>query len=382
VTGVGPVGVVGASARAAVTSLARAGFSAWAVDLFADRDLRRLAPCARCPFDRYPAALPGLCDAFPPGPVLYTGGLENHPDVVRDLSRRRPLWGNAPDTLVRVRDPFALADVLVSSGITGIPITSLPRVAPPAPRAVWKAFRSAGGLGVRFADPGEPAPPGAYLQEFVDGPPMSAVYVTAAGGTVLLGVTRQLVGESWLHARPFAYCGNVGPVPVSSDLEDALRRMGEAVGRAGGLSGVWGVDFVPRGGLPYPVEVNPRYTAGVEVLELGGRFAALAAHAAAFTTTEPPPAGAGRPGSPVGKAVYYAPGRIVFPPAGPWDAEFERDSDPWRVPAFADIPDPGAVVEPGWPVLTFFATGSTADACRAKLEERAAELDGVFGRAA
>ena len=40
------VGVVGASARAAVHSLGRAGFATWAVDLFADRDLARVAPCA------------------------------------------------------------------------------------------------------------------------------------------------------------------------------------------------------------------------------------------------------------------------------------------------------------------------------------------------
>src|SRR5439155_18688560 len=101
-----PVGVVGASARAAVHSLARAGLSAWAVDLFADRDLARVAPCAVCPPDRYPAALPELARQFPPGPALYTGGLENHPAVVGELAADRELWGNPPDRLERVREPF------------------------------------------------------------------------------------------------------------------------------------------------------------------------------------------------------------------------------------------------------------------------------------
>ena len=44
-TPAGPIGVVGASARAAAMSLARAGFAAWAVDLFADR-VNRLTPYA------------------------------------------------------------------------------------------------------------------------------------------------------------------------------------------------------------------------------------------------------------------------------------------------------------------------------------------------
>lgn len=100
------VGVVGASARAAAHSLARAGYAPWAVDLFADRDLRLMAPCVRCPLADYPAALPELCDPFPPGPVLYTGGLENHPDVVAELALRRLVLGNSADVLRAARDPF------------------------------------------------------------------------------------------------------------------------------------------------------------------------------------------------------------------------------------------------------------------------------------
>src|SRR5688572_12838500 len=111
-----PVGVVGASARAAVGSLRRAGIAAWAVDLFADRDLQRMAPCVRCPLTGYPDAIPELCDGFPPGPVLYTGGLENHPDVVRELARRRPLWGNGLEVLEQVRDPFRLHHAVVKAG--------------------------------------------------------------------------------------------------------------------------------------------------------------------------------------------------------------------------------------------------------------------------
>ena len=366
------VGVVGASARAAVMSLARAGFAAWAVDLFADRDLKRLAPTARCPFDRYPEAFPELCDRFPPGPVLYTGGLENHPAVVMELARRRPLWGNGPEVLEQVRDPFRLRDLLHGKGF------GYPRILPsgvPLPadsRWLRKPLRSAGGLGMRFARPDDELSANHYCQEFVTGPVMSAVFTTTTTKCVLLGVTEQLIGEAWLHAPPFVYAGNVGPVAPSPKLANELARLGVQLTAETGLRGVWGVDFILHDSCPIVLEVNPRYTASVEVIEHGPvNYLGLASRG-----TEVP-----RLAKPVvGKAIYFAPHRLMFPPSGPWDADLSGDFDPWRLPDFADIPEPGEVIDEGSPVLTFFTTGSTAAECRAKLMGRAAELDQLLAR--
>jgi len=353
-----PVGVVGASARAAAMSLVRAGYAPWAVDLFTDRDLLRIAECVRCPLDRYPDALPELCDRFPPGPILYTGGLENHPAVVGELARRRSLWGNGPESLAAVRDPFAVAATLATAGFATPGLLPRSQSVPPDGRFVSKPLQSSGGLGVRFARSGEAATPERYQQEWIDGPPMSAVFVGSADTTTLLDITDQLIGEPWLHAGAFAYCGNVGPVPVTAGLRDLVAGVGRTLGRVGRLRGPWGLDFVLRDGLPYPLEINPRYTAGVEVLEL--------ARSDKSTSNA------------IGKAVYYAPHRLTFPRAGPWDADLADTFDPWRMPGFADIPAAGEVIDAGSPVLTFFAAGSTAAACRATLRERAADLDGLF----
>ena len=360
-TAAGPVGVAGASARAAAGSLRRAGFAAWAVDLFADRDLRRVAACARCPLDHYPDAIPGLCDGFPPGPVLYTGGLENHPEVVRELARRRPLWGNGPGVLDRVRDPFRLYAALA----TEFPV---PRLVPPGGavpgegRWLRKPRGSSAGFGIRPARAGEVVPGTHYVQEFIDGPALSAVFTDAG----LFGVSEQLAGVPWLHAGEFAYAGSVATEP-SPLLSNDLRRLGRALATAFDLCGVWNVDFILRDGVPYPVEVNPRYSASVEVLELANGTAVFNARAGNRTTARS-----------VGKGVYFAPHRHSLPPAGPWDADLAGDFDPWRVPGFADIPDPGEVTEAGAPVVTIFATGSTPADCRAKLVDRAARLDQLF----
>ena len=353
--------VIGASARAAVHSLARAGISACAIDLFGDRDLARVAECVVCPIADYPNALPALAARFPGCPLLYTGGLENYPHIVAELAVGRDLWGNPPDVLERVRNPYSLAARGVASPSVAPPGTPCPAEG----RWLRKPLKSGGGLGIRFAQPAEAASPHHYFQQFIDGVPMSALF----GGTTLLGITEQLIGEPWLHARPFAYCGNIGPIDVPTATCTRLIGFGPAL-VVSGLRDHYGVDFILNGDGPRPVEVNPRYTAGLEVIEHGYRSSAFR-----------PWATLDQPRSVVGKAVYYAPRAFAFPASGPWDADFAGYFDPWRLPQFADIPHPGSAVEAGFPVLTVFAKGSSASEVRERLQSRAAELDLLFADA-
>lgn len=373
------VGVVGASARAAVHSLARAGFVSWAVDLFADRDLARVSPAARCPFDDYPDALPALAEQFPPGPVLYTGGLENHPAVVAALALSRPLWGTPPASLSLVRDPSFAPRMWPNA----TDLVRCPQVLPAheAPDGAWllKPRRSAGGDGIRPFDPADPplVPDAHYLQEFVPGEPMSALFVGGGGEAALLGITHQLVGEPWLHASPFGYAGNIGPVELPKATAAALLVFGLALAENAGLVGLFGVDLQYAGGVAYPVEINPRYTASVEVIEFATRCRLMLTHSEACEAPQymrrikTPPAS-----RVVGKAVYYAPFPLTFPAAGPWDDD--APFDPWHLPAFADVPEAGSRIDAGWPVLTVFAAGSSPAAVRARLQSRAAELDARF----
>lgn len=374
------VTVAGATARAAAHSLARAGYAACAADLFADRDLAAVAPTARCPFDAYPHALPDLVEHLPPGPVVYTGGLENHPAVVAALAARRGLWGNPPAVLNLVRQPTFPARAWPYDDEA----VRCPAVRPgedPPRSGAWlvKPRRGAGGDGIRPFRPAAPPPAPAlvYYQEFVPGAAMSAVFVGGGGEARLLGVTEQLVGEPCLHAGRFRYAGNVGPVELPEATAGALGAFGRALARRGGLVGLFGVDFQYAAGVAYPVEVNPRYPASAEVIEHATGHAVMRDHAAGCTA--PGGVRAIRPPGPhrvVGKAVYYAPHRITFPAAGPWDGG--GPFDPWRLPAFADIPAPGSTIEPGWPVLTLLEAGSTPAAVRARLQSRAADLDRLF----
>src|SRR5437763_10103190 len=109
--------LIGASVRAAAGSALRAGRRPWCADLFADADLKRLGPARRIAMSVYPRGFVRALAEAPPGPWLYTGGLENHPRLVDRLARTRPLWGNGATVLERVRDPELLARRLTEHGL-------------------------------------------------------------------------------------------------------------------------------------------------------------------------------------------------------------------------------------------------------------------------
>src|SRR5439155_11195425 len=107
---------------------------------------------------------------------LYTGALENRPELVEEIARDRPLWGNAASCLCRVRDPFALAAALRAADVP-CPAICRPDGGRPAGRWLLKPMASAGGSGIRFANErarlhGRPT----YLQAFVEGESRAGVF--------------------------------------------------------------------------------------------------------------------------------------------------------------------------------------------------------------
>lgn len=364
--------ILGASARAAAFSALRAGLRPWALDLFADRDICAACPTRAIPPVQYPDGLAELARETPAGPWLYTGGLENHPRLVRRLARRCPLWGNDADVLELIRDPFAVADALHAADVPG------PRVStePPSPPGRWleKPLRSAGGAGIRFSGGRRKAGRPVYWQKFIAGEPRSAIFVADVHHCRLLGVTRQLVGTDWLHAAPFRYCGSVGPLELSAAERGAWQRLGDVLTQFAGLRGLFGVDAVLRDGVPWPVEVNPRYTASVEVLEYATGLRALALHRRVFDPAAPAAPEPRQTGC-VGKAVYYAPRALIVPARGPWDDVLRQPPAVEALPDYADIPPAGQQVARGRPVMTLLTAGVSPADCEMRLCERAAALD-------
>jgi predicted ATP-grasp superfamily ATP-dependent carboligase len=172
----------------------------------------------------------------------------------------------------------------------------------------------------------------------------------------------------------------VGPLDLPRGTRAALIAAGEALAGECGLRGLFGLDFLLDGSAVRPVELNPRYTAAVEILEHARCLRALELHAAAWgaPVDPPPPAGSDirKEGAPsplpavLGKAVLFATEEMVALP----DIRRLQPADPGRVPTFADLPAPGTVIPRRRPVITVFAGGRDPPAC---LEALRHELETV-----
>jgi len=368
--------IAGVSTRAAAESAARAGFQVTAIDAFADLDQHpsvRALSIAR-PFSADTAARAARdveCDA-----AVYLSNFENHPEAVHGLGAGRALWGNPPDVLRRVRDPVCLARALRDRGVAVPPVRLEPDATvhsdirsdhgPAGDDRAWlvKPMASGGGHGVHVWHRDAPMADGCYLQEFVDGWPGSIVFVAAGGRVVPLGVSRQLIGDPAFGAAGYRYCGSI---LMSRGHDDAFIvaacAAARAVAEAFDLRGINGLDFIAHGGRPHVLEVNPRWTASVELMERACGMSAFSAHADAFITGSLPRVDwvRARGQAAVGKAVVFAREDVTMGATTAWLGD----------DTIRDVPHPGELIRAGRPVCTAFAGGSTAGDCYAALVRKA-----------
>jgi uncharacterized protein len=348
----------------------------------------------------------------PPGPWMYTGGLENYPRLVGEISKHRVLWGVESPCLRALRNPKCLAEwtnealdpVKVAADAAlrktiGITIQSpqvrlLPEGLPTDGSWLLKPRGGAGGKGIKSwtgcAHHSNRSFEGFFFQRFVPGRAASALFLGVPKEICFLGLTRQLVGEAWLHAPQFAYCGTIGPIATPGLLGARLLRIGHWLYDSFAMKGVLGVDCILQNNIPWVIEVNPRYTAAVEVLEhaFAGQ-AYLSRYPEIFGKQSEPCTGSGEPRADwptdgwlrrsqtpfIGKAILFAKSALVFPADGPWSRVFRDPPDVRDMPPYADIPVARTLIAAGQPILTFFAGAHSEEACLEELKRLAAELD-------
>jgi len=352
--------LVGASTRAAAWSAVRAGCRPLCVDLFADTDLLEVAEAIAV--TDYPDGLVDAVgallseDSSTGCPRVYTGALENHLDVVSSLAETGPLWGNPVEVLGLVRDPAWVASVCHSNDLPCPGIRTLHEI--PARDAGWMVRRrdSAGGSGVSPWDSSTTTPNrDVVFQQRIDGQPASALCLADGSSARVLGVTCQLVGEDWLHAAGFAWCGSIGPLSLSNSLEDGVARLADVLAREAGLIGLFGIDLVLDDNRAWPIEINPRYTGSAEVIEMSCGRSMIGRHLEAFGEPRVAPfADSGPGGAPVyGKVVLFAPSDIEI-------VSLPRGDSCWRL---ADIPHAGSRIATGRPVCSVLTGGGSVRDC-------------------
>jgi predicted ATP-grasp superfamily ATP-dependent carboligase len=354
--------ILGASTRAAAMSARRAGWTPWCADLFADADLQNIATVRKIAAADYPDGLLEALQEAPPGPVMYTGALENRPDLIAKIDR--PLLGNSAEVLRAVRSPRRWSECLAAHSLPCPKISDVPEA---SGQWILKPRRSAGGFGIHVYTGQAFNPRTHFLQEHIDGIPASALFIGRERTATLIGVTEQLIGTRWLNASGFHYAGSIGPLNIDPQ---PWRAIGAALAASFNLVGIFGVDAIVRDGIIWPVEINPRYTASVEIFERSFETALLKDCGGAIPAFAP----SAKPQAKWGKAILFARKTFEFPDRGPWTDALKAGVNLDEV-AYADIPHAGEITEQGRPVLTVLAPGSSMQECRQALEEKAQALD-------
>lgn len=377
--------IVGGSGRALAESAAAAGWAVYAADLFHDSDLQAVArQSIRVAHRDYPDALMTAAAALPAAPWCYTGALENHPALIDAIASQRPLAGNPGAAVRAVREPRLLAAQTRAAGCS-FPETRLsPDGLPRDGSWLIKPLASGSGRAIHPWTAATPHPrePGMLWQRRVAGISYAASFILTPERVLLLGLSRQLMGEPWSLGGPFAYGGSVtlSPAEVPPQRAAAAAAIGHMLAEQFQLVGAVGVDLVvDADGRPWIIEVNPRVTASMELHERSTGISIAASHLEACGLPRPesaclPATGDGRIWA---KAVLHTPAPLLITNTqlAAWHATALAwaQADGGRS-AIADIPTPGQTLAPRAPVLTVFASGESADAAVATLRARAATL--------
>ncbi len=309
--------------------------------------------------------------------------MENHPEVLREIQALRPLICGSADSISRARS----SDLLESAcrAVGGQTLLMQPRLPTDTPAHVlfdqsdqWvmKPSKSSAGHGmIRFSSSSAiPTPrPGhdAYFQPwFTSTRPtldISVAFHAFSHDVTLLGATRQLIGDSAFGARHSTqYVGNICPGPphlllTTDQLTDVLK-LGQEIAHLSGLQGPFGIDMIGSASSDdtyvdrlHVLEINPRYTSGMEVIELA--TGVLVFSNPSVTRRIPiKPISSSSPQS-HGKAIVYARADCTVPDL--W--EHLRESQ------VADVPEPGEQVPAGRPICTVLAQGNSISDCHANL---------------
>ncbi|WP_197454553.1 ATP-grasp domain-containing protein [Stieleria varia] len=260
--------LIGASARAAAQSARLAGLIPITIDLFGDDDTQRLSRIWFSAVEMYENAskvaevrhwLSRHVDDDVP--VMLVGEFSGCVELARRLER--PILGSTTAVPKQVNDHQFVESIAKQCGCV-FPET---RRTPPAIQAGWlsKMDSSSGGLGVRWSGDRKPDGSPPYWQRWHPGKLHGAHFLADGRDSVLMGVCRNSFTR--LGDRPFVYSGSRGPIPVSSDVCEQLKKVGQAIAVQSGIVGLFNLDFLLHGDDVCLLEINARWSSGMEILD-------------------------------------------------------------------------------------------------------------------
>ncbi|NIR87548.1 ATP-grasp domain-containing protein [Candidatus Bathyarchaeota archaeon] len=375
--------VIGIDVVSLASSARKAGYQVYAVDYFGDQDLKDLCHKTRSIIKQRAGETCGqlninfslealiqltkdLLKSSEIDVTLLSSGLEDSPEVLFELNDLVPILGNPPDVIQKVRNKTKFFWELERLGIPHPETATAENFEEAKEKSkdigfpvVVKPSRGFGGAGVREARNAKELKQAfrdaalfdnkVLIQEHVSGTPASASLISSTDKAVVLTLNEQLLGIREVGQRePFGYCGNVVPLAVTAAITDACKSVVEKVVLHFGLVGSNGVDLViSEEGVPYVMEVNPRFQGTLECVERVLRTNIVRAHVEACVQGILPTI--------VKKTSIFCVRLILFAP----QRSITPDLNTFE--GVRDIPLPGTIVEEGEPLCSVVMEGTSRD---------------------
>ena len=375
--------VIGVDVVSLAASARRAGCRVLSVDYFGDQDLKHVCHESLSILKPRPGESLGRfgSDFAPEGllrltkdllrkhdvdAALLSSGLDDQTDVLSEFDDLVPILGNRPGVIKGVRDKMNFFGELERLGIRHPETILAENIGDAREKSkdigypvIVKPSKSFGGARIREAQ-GPKELEQAFreavlfdgeilIQEHISGTPASASLISSTNGVVTLTLNEQLLGMGEVGQRePFGYCGNVVPLRVTEAVAQECKRVVEKIALHFGLVGSNGVDLVvSEEGVPYVIEVNPRFQGTLECVERVLGINLVKAHVGACTQ--------GRLPKPPEKTSGFCTRLILFAPQRSIVPNLEKFE------GVRDIPLPGVVMEEGEPVCSIIAEGPDRD---------------------
>jgi predicted ATP-grasp superfamily ATP-dependent carboligase len=280
--------------------------------------------------------------------VVYGAGFENYSQLVEGFEERARVLGNDSKTLRGARDWKNFFPALEKAGIK-FPQTEIVRAGDVSVMdgRILKSQKTGGGHRIHTSGDAFDASEEVLLQDVVGGTPISTCIVGDGEACRFLGASEQIISRNYL------YRGNIAPLETKKEIENISVEIGEIFN----LVGVNGIDFMLAKDGPYVLEVNPRLTGAMEVLERAYGVNLLDIHVKACT---------GNLNFEIKKDGRYHGKKIIY-------ARKSRNFSFKKRPIFIkDVPHDGYIEEAS-PLCTIIGEGATPDSCKDDIEKKETE---------
>jgi uncharacterized protein len=283
--------IIARSGRALAASAKRAGYDVHVMDCFIDEDTSSLSESVH--------QLQYQCDGFAAEPVLAQtreivsnypeikivvgSGFEVNPELLDALSKLAPVVSNSKSTIVSLKDPISLREILDRNSIRS-PEVSLTQ---PVDSNKWlvKKIAGIGGAHVQWlAQEFTVIAADCYYQKYVPGIVSSVVFLAKGTHAEIVGLNQQSQSAQFTD-MPFLFQGAVSLNVIDEQHKQRIEDIINKITKQTGLIGLCGIDYIiDAAGEIVVLEVNPRPPSTFELHEHG--FALFDAHLACFGERE------------------------------------------------------------------------------------------------